>query len=362
MEILGCYLLHKVMERRPAFLKKEGMVFVADTAENQGTEEVEINIAEGADASDVQASGEEASESLDTGDTDDTAETYQPNLKYKVLDQEHDFDEWAKSVVKDAETENNLRQLYTKAFGLEQIKSERNQLREKFTEAQNYVENQILPMATEFQRVSQIRQQALQSGDLGSFFHAANVPLENVVKWAAHYVSQLEKNPGYGTQLQNQYYGQSRLSQLENENSSLQQQYAAAVAQQKQIELDYTLREPSVSEFQRSFDERHGPGAFKNRVVMEGDMIWRTQGKNATAQEVISQLMSLAGGNPANSGQGPIPGTGMGPNTHSPQAGAVQGSGGKPVLPNIKGSGQSPTKKVISSIDDLRARARELEQ
>ena len=51
-----------------------------------------------------------------TGVQADSTETaYNPNYKFSVMDKEHEIDEWLRPVIKDAEMEKKVKDLYTKA-------------------------------------------------------------------------------------------------------------------------------------------------------------------------------------------------------------------------------------------------------
>ncbi|GAG39911.1 unnamed protein product, partial [marine sediment metagenome] len=48
---------------------------------------------------------------------------YEPNFNYSVKSESHEFDEWIRPLVKDTESEEHVRQLYTRAKGLDHVKA-----------------------------------------------------------------------------------------------------------------------------------------------------------------------------------------------------------------------------------------------
>lgn len=277
---------------------------------------------------------------------------YVPNLKFKVLDQEKEFDEWLKPIVKNKEMEDKVRDLLTKAHGITKIKSERDSLRSEYDNFKTSMTKEYGPVVQNYNHLSQKAGQARQSGDWGEFFHAAQIPVEGVIRWAANTVAQLEKNPNYLDQAQSSWNTNSNLTNLKSENETLRQQMDRSVMERQQVELDYTLRGPDIQTFAESFDTRVGkPGAFRSEVIRRGALIEMTEKRVASAQEIVGDLMKFYGGVPqAPSQSDAMQGQPLNEGTQT----VVTGSEGKPVLPNVKGKSNSPARTIIRSTDDLR--------
>jgi hypothetical protein len=78
-------------------------------------------------AQDTSPTPEGAESQVATGEPSQ-APSYQPKLKYKVLDQEKDFPDWAKPIVKSPEVEKTIRDMLERAEGLDHVKQRREVL------------------------------------------------------------------------------------------------------------------------------------------------------------------------------------------------------------------------------------------
>lgn len=280
------------------------------------------------------------------------APEYTPNFKFKVFDQEKEVDEWLRPIVKNKEMEDKVRDLLTKAHGLPKIKSERDGLRTEYDNFKKSIANEYAPIVQNYRDLSKMSAEARQSGDWGQFFHAAQIPAQAVIRWAANTVAHLEKNPNYLDQAQNSWKTNSNLTNLQSENETLKQQTERLHMERQQMELDYHLRTPEIQDYAQSFDTRMAtPNAFRNEVIRRGALIEMTENRVATPQEIVSDMMRIYGGVPqAPSQTRPMQGQVQSEGTTT----AVTGSEGKPVLPNIKGRSGSPAKTIVKSTDDLR--------
>lgn len=278
---------------------------------------------------------------------------YVANTKFKVLDQEKEFDDWAKPLITTKEMEEKFRDLYTKAHGLSKIKTERDSLRTEFDNFKGSVVKEYGPIVQNFTHLSNLAGQARQSNDWGQFFQAAKIPVQSIIQWSARAVAELEKNPNYLNEIQTNYQSKQKFTSLEEENRSLKQQLQQTYSQGKETELEWTLKTPEVQTLAQSFDTRLGQGAFRNEIIRHGAMIEMTEGRVASASEIIEDLKKKylfapqAPNTPNQNVQMEQVQMGGNPDVQ-------QSSDGKPVLPNIKGRSTSPAKTVIKSTDDLR--------
>lgn len=300
----------------------------------------------------IQEAGEENVEPVDAGDGGDTEggepPAYTPDFSYKVNGEVQEFDPWIQEFVKDKETEEKIRDLYSRAGGLKKVKSERDDYRTRIdTMSQDF--QKVAPVVRQYQELSGL----LQKGDLGSFFAAARINPDQVIKWAANYVRESDKNPNYGQQIAENYNQQSYQASLEQQARLQQEQMQQMAFEQKQRELDWELSKPENSEFAQQFNARlNDPEGLRKEIQERGNMIYFSQNRVASVTEILEQIKTAYGFAASNQGQA----------GSAPQGGAVQGSGGKPVLPNVRGAtNQSPAKKVYRSLDELKERAQALE-
>lgn len=269
-----------------------------------------------------------------------TAETapegYTPNYSFKVMNEQKEFDEWAKKVVKDAETEKAVRELYEKAHGLDFVKQDRVKLKEEYqTVAKDYegLKGHLLSAG-----------QARQRGDYKTFFESFGVSDEEILKYALKVAELREAGPEAQAKFEAQRQESLRATQLEQENQTMYQQVQSLGVQQRTFELDQALASPEVSQVAQMYDERVGqPGAFRAEVVRRGQYHWYQSQKDLPAMQVAKEVASLFG---------PL----QSPQASQPQATAPSPvvAAKKPVIPNIQGRGTSPAQKLPKSIDDLK--------
>lgn len=284
---------------------------------------------------------------------DPAAPVYEPNYKFKVLDQEKEMDEWLRPLVKNKEVEDKIRDMLTKVHGLPKIKSERDEVRTQFDTFKSQIQKEYAPVIQRHQHLSEMASKARQNDDWTPFLQAAQIPVQSVIKWAAKTVAQLEANPNHLDKEKALYDTTQHIQSIQQQNQTLQQQMDQIRMERQALELDYNLNANDTKEFAKIFDARVGrPGAFRQEVINRGAMIEMSEGRVATAQELVGDLIKLYGGMP----KAEVPMT-EAPAEQAQMEGSLeaqQGSDGKPVLPNIKGRSTSPAKTVIRSTDDLR--------
>lgn len=267
------------------------------------------------------------------------AQAYTPNYKFKVHDEEKEFDEFVRGSIKDVDTEKKTRELYEKAYGLDFVKPKYEDLKKKYPEVeQNYQQlnntvNEILD---------------LRDKDLGSFFEALKLPEEKVAQWMLDKIKKMELPPEQ-RQVYDQYEETRRRNlTLEKQFQQLEQRTQAQEVHARTLELDSSLQRPEVSSFVKAFDEtRKQPGSFREEVRERGLYEWKVNGKDLSVAEAIAAVMSRY--------------TGM---VNPTEMGAVAAQPGLekplPVIPRMSGKAVSATGKQVRSIADLKKRSEEL--
>lgn len=272
---------------------------------------------------------------------------YSPNLKYKVKDVEKEFPEWSRPLVKDEMIEKNLRDLYTKADGLDVIKQDRDTLSDEVVSLRQERDDTY--------KTLEMLNYCVKNDDLQTFFDTFKIPKEQVLKFALREI-QFSENP----QLRQQYE-QARQKNLEhynsqNYNQQFVQQYEQMALSLRAQQLDFALSKPEAREVAEAYDARVGkPGAFREAIIRQGHYhAVVSNGKvDKSAEELIEELKVLysLSGSQGQQSVAPMQGT---------DGKSVVGSKGKPVLPSIPGSGQSAVRKSVKSLDDINARREQL--
>jgi hypothetical protein len=280
---------------------------------------------------------------------------YQPNVTYKVKNQEKKFDDWILPVIKDAETEKKIRELYETRDGISYVKADRETVVRENQQLKQVVQQKYAPMEQAVEQIEHFRSQ----GNLPAVFKVLGLDQRDVFKWAYEYAQMtpqaqqaMEQNAMNGLQA----YGAQRQSQTA-EQQIIQQ---AADFKTREYEM-ITNYNPQVSQVVADFENNHGPGSFFEQVRRTGLYHHQTRGVDISVQDAIEEVMKLYGRQPqapASAQMQTVPG-------QAPQASNMVSTPTaptpKPVIPGFQGSGTSPVKKVFNSLEDIRKHRRELE-
>jgi len=271
------------------------------------------------------------------------APTYNPNHKFKVLDKEHEFDEWAKGAAKDSDTEKKVRELYEKAYGLDSVKQDRQTLKSELAETKE-------KMANTDKAIETIAEYA-KAKDWDSFFESLSIPKNDVLQYALALVQREQMPPEQKAQWEASRQAQHQAKYYQEQNQQLQQSQQQFQIQQRQFQLDQEISKQDYSGVAEAYNAgMANPGAFRDYVIRIGQA-HAAQGMDVSVEQAVQEATRhLRAVNPT---------LGM-PNVSAQPASNVVQPSNKPVLPNIQGRGTSAVKSTVRSLDDLRARAREI--
>lgn len=269
------------------------------------------------------------------------APAYAPNFKFKVKDKELEFDDFVKPIIKTKDVEQKLKDLYEKAHGLEEVKAARETFK---TQAEEW--------KGKFTTVEQSLQTLggyVKKGDFRTFFQALNIPKEKIIQYAIEELKYQELPPEQKAAIDAQREREIALEQTGSQNQQLQQQMAQLVQQQATFELTQELAKPDVASAMTAYDTRLGQaGAFKAEVIRRGQYYEAVHKISPPASQLVQEILNLIGVQ-AQAQQGT-----QASSTETPSQ-VVHNQQQKPVISSFAGSGaKSPTRKVPSSIDDLR--------
>lgn len=260
------------------------------------------------------------------------APVYQPNYKFKVMDEEKEFDEFLRGAIKDQETEKKIRELYEKAHGLDFVKPKL--LRER--EQRDQYQKELGTIKKDLSQVMAYR----HNGDYESFLQALGIPEVEIFKWVKSKLDLQEMSPEQRQVHQRSLESQRKAMTLEQQYQQLQEEHQQVLVSTRTRDLDSVLARPDVTATAKAFDTRVGrPGAFRERVIREGITAYQASGRDITPEEAVSEVLGMLGG-PIGS-QLEVPG--------QPGVAAKK----PPVIPNVGGKSTSPVKKSFKTVDDL---------
>lgn len=272
------------------------------------------------------------------------APQFVPNYKFKALDKEHEIPESLRAAIKDADTEKQVRELMLKAIGMDHIKPKYQETRQKYEEvntAYQGITKQISDLRADYQK-----------GDMASFFEKLQIPEEKILQYAVQLVQNKELPPEQQQMLAARRDAEKRAQQLEVQNYQLSEQTMAHAVEAKRWQLDTVMQRPDVSNYAEAYDKARGkPGSFRDVVIRTGEAAFHTRQKDISPEEAIKEAMDMLGG--AYRAQQAM--------AEPVQQQVQQPVAKKPVvIPNVQGrSSTSPTKKQLTSLDDLRKFAKD---
>lgn len=285
----------------------------------------------------------EATEVVETQDSSPEVEVeaaapeWTPNYKYRVLDQEKEIDETFREFIKDSETEKRFKDVFTKADAMEHFKSKYATIEQDYQKtSQEYQEVQ--------EAISQLKN--YWGTDKDAFFDAMGIDPKQVYAWVADKVKYMDLPPE-----QKAMYDETRQTKLRNlsmeqENAKYRNMMAQQQLQARSFELDQGIASSQVSNVAGAYDEIYGQGSFRNAVIEHGALQHQITGRDLTPSEALSAVYTKAkvlvdrlGG-----------------------VGAQQGQRAEPkVISSVRSGGASPAKRKVTSLDDLKKLASQMQ-
>ena len=210
-----------------------------------------------------------------------------PNYNYKVAQKELVFDERLQGIVKDKGSEEYVRDLVTRAEGLDIIKQRLTEKEQLATDLQSrFGEADTLSQKykTGFDRLDQ-----LSKSDLHSFQRAWKIPDEAVVKLARD-ILKANENPQIAQQHQQRF--DSQVSQWQSEDNLQTQQVSVSQSNQElhEMKMELALSKPDVSSFVSQLDAMRGEGYFE-RKVQEYGTLQHYEGNYVAPKEAVQHVI-----------------------------------------------------------------------
>jgi len=263
---------------------------------------------------------------------------YQPNYSFKVKDDEHEFDEWVRPSITSKENEDKLRDLYTKAYGLDSVKSRADDFERKYSDVNGKygsLNQQWEQMSNGLQKINDMKEK-----DFGTFRKVWQIPDHKILE-AASEIMQYMQNPELKAQYDANQERSIQMLQQEQSLSQYTQQTQQMQRQMHDMKMMQAYSDPEVSRFEKEFDKRMGAGAFKKEVNDYGSLQFHNGQylePSAVVGSTYQRMKSLLGEVQAQQTEVP----------QVPQRASAS-------LPNL-GSGKtgSAVKKRLQSTDDLR--------
>lgn len=160
----------------------------------------------------------------------EATEEYQPNLSYKIKDEEHEFDEMFNPFVTNKESEDALRDLYTRAGGLDSYKEKTSAYEERLEKQ----DGELSGLREGFGTLRDLRDE----GNYRRLFQSLGVDDETVMKYAIGVAQEQDMPEDQRRIIQENREYKDRLHVMES-NASKQASTAMEQATQRDLgELD----------------------------------------------------------------------------------------------------------------------------
>jgi hypothetical protein len=309
--------------------------------------------AEGTPTPEAPAEGEQApTDGAAGGD----APIFTPNFKFKVMDKEHEIPERFRALIKDAETQKEVVDILTKAYGLDHAKPKHEKtLKELQTERQSrtQVEQRYQQVEQGYNRL----QGMLKKGDIEGFLNFWQIDKEKILRHAAELLRYEEMSPAERAEVDRQRATARKAESLDEQVVNYQRQAVQAQARVREMELDTAISRNDIADVASQYDTRAGqPGAFKARVVRTAQMHALTTRKDISVEQAIQETMTELGYELVDEDQPQAPARKAVAQATPPAQKVVAAVQQKklPVLPASSGSGStSPVKKSFNTVEEL---------
>jgi hypothetical protein len=274
---------------------------------------------------------------------------YEPDFGYQIRGEQFTFDERLHPVVKDKETEDFLRDTFTKAHGLDSVKARLEESETKYGDLQTKFEQSR--MENENFRGNLDHLNNLKDTDPLGFQRQWGLSDKWVLDRASSILDHQE-NPEQARLAEQAYNARQENF---NNKQNMNRESARSQAMERElhsVKMTQAMNHKGISDFAKSYDQRMGAGAFKAQVDDYGSLQYHQHQRYVDPQvavtEVYGRLQKMWSPDPAS----PV---------------SLDPGGGVPApkpraIPNM-GVGRSgtPTTKRFNTLADLRAHAQALE-
>lgn len=252
---------------------------------------------------------------------------YEPDLSYKFKDETRNFDERFSSSIKTKEDEDALRDLYTRADGLDSYKDKYSSLEGKYGE----LESKSKSLVGGFETL----QGLVDKGDMRGLMQALGVDNEKLLDYSESLLDE-EELPEKERELIKQNRDMTaRMAKMEQQMNGYESQNAAHDYNAQKSEVESMIGSEIFSPIASGM-ERLGLNVFE-QVVTEGRQMTMANGKEPSAVEVMNFVAKKYGKFAQDNNN------------------QDEGEGKKPTLPSVKGSAASTTGSKVRSLADLYA-------
>jgi hypothetical protein len=343
--------LKDIAAKRAETLKQEEIKKAREDGKKEAIAETQKKPAK-AKSEKEEESLEAAPEGKEAPDGKEVPKKYEPNHKYKVKDQEHEFDDVFKKAIKDEAAEKKLRELYERSHGLDFSKARETELDTKYKS----LEQKFQPVMERLKEANE----AFQRNDLDTVFEVMAIPQEKVLQWLANKAQYEQMSPAEKQRVDQGRNAEVAARKAQQEAASVKDSQIQEQSKAKLREFELVTKIPEYKSYADSFDASRKAGAFREAVADIGELAFM-RGKDLSVEEAIKELMSRYGSQSANP---PKTTQSSGAQKAAAESGANGSKKETPVIPHVGGRSETPVEepRKYRSIQDLKNRYKELSQ
>lgn len=209
------------------------------------------------------------------------APAYQPNFKYSVKGQEKEIDEMFRALIKDAESEKKIKDLFEKADGIDFVKQDRDSLKSEY----KGFKDQVVPYLQEYHKFTTLR----DKGDLGAALQVAGISDDTLAEYLYNKLM-AEQNPQQAQLLKQKT--ESSLKEFEMQGQLQRYQQMEQQIQQQQAEFNLNQAMAPHKEVISKLEQAWGsPGQFREEVFMYG-ISQEKRGVVVTEQQAVEAVIN----------------------------------------------------------------------
>ena len=227
--------------------------------------------------------------------TEPQTQEWEPNYSYSVRDDQFEFDEWARPFIKDAETEENMRQLYTKAGGLDRVKQSLEKTSTELTTAQQ--EALRHKEEAELARKGYDNMANLAKEDFAAFAGLVGLDDKTILNYANQRLDYREKPEWERQQIDRDVELRTKSYESQVQTEMLRKENERLMRVQHEEKFSQALNQPEIKAFAEKFDGRLGKGSFEQHVKEYGSNEFRTNKRYVepmiSAQQVYAKWRPL---------------------------------------------------------------------
>lgn len=360
---------NKSTGKKPKSDKEETVASARDAVSEEtpaeNTEEPTTEAVEGAGAGAEEGSATEEGQAATTAPKKHVVVS-----KFTAVGKEYELPKYLVDAIASPEQEKEVKDLYTKAMGLDHVKQRAQETTDKYTALQGE-HNEVVDSISD---LSSIYKEAVQTQNpllLNHFFDKLQIPHQVILQYATALAQFYESDPATQQQQAQALEAHRRAREAGQQNQRLTQGSRQAQVQARTTELDSALARPEIATPVQTFEQKYGPGSFKQELIRNGLYVFQTEKRDLSVAENVNQVMQRFGLTAAPANGTPaapvpqVPAAGAAPASASPAAGAApkgppviaaQPHNKVPTIPGVNGkSGTSPAKQAPKNLDDLKA-------